>query len=381
MLIRCRRQVNSKRSDPNDTTSLHDRRRLLSQAIQSLSSPQRVYIPGVSALLDSVDPTVTTGAPETVKLWFPSQLPPDSRDRLCVEGLPQLEFQFRLAQAHDALDLIRRLRGVYQALVTKNQIHISSSQGTMTKTKSLFTNFTTKIDQAAARYRDARTALLRLDPGETISQWKANLQELRREDIRGPSREAHETSESQHQMSWIWRTSSLQGDTGINDVDMRAIMRVEWCKASARVERFKEEVELVVEEMRRTLEFFKWTANNWEKLGEARTGEQTMDEDMSAGVRAYAFRKAAHYRMLVEIFLQDWYKCLELKCLGSSWLSKYPRPESCGRRRLRSNVKAYHSSDPSVEEDTNDALVNNPPSDYETDAVDVMSDVELGTDD
>ena len=164
-------------------------------------------MPGASALLDETDPIAVTEAPETVKLWLPSQLPPGTREKPCVEGLPHLEFRLRLAQAHDSLDLIRRLRGVYQVLLTKNQVHISTSQGTMTKTKTLFSNFLLKIDEAAAHYRDARVALLRLDPDESFSQWKDDLRELRREDIRGPSRE--ESESSRQQTSWIWQTASI----------------------------------------------------------------------------------------------------------------------------------------------------------------------------
>ena len=224
-------------------------------------------MPGASTLLDDIDSTAVEEAPETVKLWFPSQLPPSSRDRSCVKDLPHLEFRLRVAQAFDALDLIRRFRGVYQVLLMKNQVHISGSQGTMTKAKSVFSNFTLKIEQAAARYRDARIALLRLDPNEQFGQWKEDLQELRREDVRGPSREADEPSESRHQISWIWRTASQQADAGINDPDLQAIMRVEWCKATAWAERFREEVELVIEEMKQTLLFFEWTVGNWKRLG------------------------------------------------------------------------------------------------------------------
>lgn len=372
-----RRRFRTKNSDPDDTTSVRDRHRLLSQAIQALSSPQRVYMPGASGFLDTVDPTAVTETPETVKLWLPSQLPAVSRGSSCIEGLPHLEFRLRFAQANDALDLIRRLRGVFQALLVKKQVHVSSSQGTMTKSKALFSNFTLKIDQAAARYRDARVALLRLDPDEKFAKWKGNIRELRREDIRGPSREADEPSESQQRVSWIWQTSSLQPNTGINDPDLQAVMRVEFCKATARAERFKEEVELLVEEMRRTLLFFKWTATHWEELGEARVGEPTLDDDTTAGIRAYAARKAALYRKLADIFIQDWYECLILKSLGSDWLSEYPRPEVVRRRKLPSNVAAYHSTS-QLPDDINDALPNDPPSDAEISADELTDDV--GTD-
>lgn len=303
-------------------------------------------------------------------------LPHSSRDELCVAGLPRLEFRFRLAQAYDALDLIRRLRGVYQVLLLKNKVHVSTSQGTMTRTKTLFKNFMLKIDQAASRYRDARVALLRLDPNESISRWKGDLRELRREDIRGPSREGNEKSESHQQTSWIWQTSSLRGDTGISDPELEDTMRVEWCKAIARAERFKEEVELTVEEMRRTLLFFKWKAGRWEQLGEARAGEPMMDEGTTSGIRAYAARQAALYCQLVDVFIKDWYECLELKSLGSDWLSAYPRPDICRRRRLRSNVAAYHPLSPNNDE-TSDALADDFPLGAGMDSADSTSDVEM----
>jgi hypothetical protein len=328
-------------------------------------------MPGASALLDEIDPTAITEAPETVKIWFPSQLPPGSRDRWCIADLPQLEFDFRCAQANDALDIIRRFYGVYQVLLMKNQVHISTSQGTTTRTKALFTNFALKINQAAARYRDARVALLRLDPDERFSPWKGNIRELRRTDIRGPARNG-ETSESLYQASWIWQTSSLKANTGINDPELEDIMRVEWCKATARAERFQEEVELVVEEMRRTLLFFKWTVAEWEQRGAARVGEPAIDGDTMTGLRAYAARQAALYCRLVTVFIGDWYECLDRKSLGSSWLSGYERPKAYRRRRLQSNVKTYHPSASAHVDETCEALVNEPPSDADGDFADAV---------
>jgi len=155
-------------------------------------------------------------------------------------------------------------------------------------------------------------------------------------------------------------------------------MRVEWCKATARAERFREEVELVVEEMRRTLVFFKWTADNWEQLGKARVSDPTMDEDIAAGPRAYAARKSALYQKLIDVFIQDWYESLELKSLGSDWLSNYTRPETVRRRRLPSNVVAYHSSPFLGVGDLDDALTNDPPSHPEMSTV---SDPQVGFDD
>lgn len=319
-------------------------------------------------LLDEIDPATVSESPETVKLWFPSQLPRDS-----CEGLPHLEFRLRLAQAYDALDLIRRLRGVYHAILLKNQVHVSNSNGTMTRAKSVFTNFSFRIDQAAARYRDARLALLRLDPNEELSRWKKDLQELHRQDIRGPAREAGEKSESLREMSWIWKTSSLRDNTGINDPDLQPIMRVEWCKATARAERFEEEVELVVEEMRRTLAFFEWSARSWEEMGGVRASEPKISSATVIGLKAYAVRKATLFRRLIVVFLQDWYECLEHKSLGSDWLTRYPRPTFIRRRRLPSMVTAYHFPNPCDMENTDDALASDP---SDAEAMETASDFE-----
>lgn len=337
-------------------------------------------MPGASSILDKVDPTTFTESPEEVKIWLPSQLPPSSRDAMCVPGLPELEFRFRLAQAYDALDLIRRLYGAYQVLLTKNQVHLSASQGTTTKTKALFRNFTLKIDQAAARYRDARTALLRLDPKKPIDRhWKDNLKELRRDHIRGPARQNDELSESKRQTSWIWQTSSLKKDAGINSPELQGIMRAEWCRAKARVQRFEEEVELTVEEMRRTLQFFRWTADRWEKRGRARDCEPMLEGATMAGIKAYAAYQASIYRRMVSVFLQDWYECLERKSLGSDWLTDYTRPEVCRRRRLPSYVTLYHPSAPSdlAPDELDGALVNDPQSDVEMRSVGPESDVDM----
>lgn len=153
-------------------------------------------MPGAFHLLNETDPTSITEAPETVKIWLPSQLPSNSREKWCAPDLLYLEFRFCVAQAHNTLDLIRCLYGVYQVLLMKNQVHMSTSQGTMTKTKTLFRSFTSKIDQAAAQYCEAQTALLRLDPSGFISPWKESLKELRWNDICGPSGEEDEPSQS-----------------------------------------------------------------------------------------------------------------------------------------------------------------------------------------
>ena len=115
---------------------------------------------------------------------------------------------------------------------------------------------------------------------------------------------------------------------------------MEWCQAQERAARYEEKVQLVVEEMRRTLVFSKWLAREWE--GRALTSKD-VDNTTKHGISAYAHKQAAIYRKLVDVFILNWYECLKQKSLGSSWLKDYPIPPPVKRQRLTSNVHLYHS--------------------------------------
>ena len=101
-------------------------------------------------------------------------------------------------------------------------------------------------------------------------------------------------------------------------------MLVDWAKARERAKRFEEEVELCVEEMRRTLLFFSWKASEWERLAELRANsDPPPPEDILQGLRAYAHRQSAMFRDMVKVFVNDWHNCLQPKGLGVDWLSGY----------------------------------------------------------
>jgi hypothetical protein len=193
---------------------------------------------------------------------------------------------------------------------------------------------------------------MRLAPNEEFGQWKKILQELRRQDISGPAREGDEVSTSGYVPSWIWRTPH-QGSASTYDQDFRSALRVEWCKAQARATRYEEEVQLVTEEMRRTLAFFNWFACDWEAKATTPAGYSGVDKRTLAGISSYAYKQVAIYRKLIAVFVSDWYKCLETKSLGSSWIHQYPRPPSTKRRRLVSNVRLHHPKPAPNKDDLN----------------------------
>ena len=62
-------------------------------------------------------------------------------------------------------------------------------------------------------------------------------------------------------------------------------LRVEWLKCRARANRWKEEIQLVEEEMRRSLEFCRWLGRSWMERATNRTG---MTSHLQEGLMAFA---------------------------------------------------------------------------------------------
>lgn len=291
-------------------------------------------------------PAPNNAKPETIKIHLPSALPASERGAICVAGLVELEDALRGAQARAALrDLRSGLRTRMFAHRFKRQ-HMGG-QGMYTKSRSLLDGIEDRIRDAAVRYRVARAALLAL---RGSGEWETVLQELRKEDIRGINERAMneeekeenrkarvlaglavdgeadeldaygepvdltvlfnlETGEGRRQLSWLWYTATTSADaakdgslhpgaSGIrclcSFIDIGGTdIRVEWMKARARADRWREEIMLVDEEMRRVLDFCTWKANWWMERVNGREG---VSEPLAEGLRAYALEQATRER-------------------------------------------------------------------------------------
>lgn len=307
-------------------------------------------MPGCAKYLDEIDPTLMVDGPESVKLWLPSALP-QSRDILCTPGLPLIEFRLRYAQAVDSLNHLRFLLCLVRGLRLQTLKHPSPTQKN-TRSRSVFEGMEARITQVSARYRDARTALRHLHPS---GGWTSFLRELKKEDISGPREEENmvsksRPSKSQFIPSWIWLVQAppthpdLPGSVipssppqpgapashlapssaAAPEKEVENYMMVDWAKAQERAKRFEEEVELCVEEMRRTLLFFSWSAAEWEQRAEYRaSADNPPPEDVLQGLRAYALRRSAMFREMIKVFVTDWSACLRPKGLGTEWLAQY----------------------------------------------------------
>lgn len=329
-------------------------RNTISKNLSELRQSQHVYMPGLASILDETrDSDVPDDPP---KLWLPSEVSAEDRDTWCLPDIPSLEFRFRYAQADDSLAELRRLRRLVQGLQDQNAKHPSLTQKSLTRSQGLWESFRARIKRSASRYSHALSAMLALDPDEKLSPgWTRRFQKLNDGDIRGPGREASDTSEGRFVPSWIWlvphsnhlpttttapdnpatRTNTPAPDhetatmvsegTAVNDAEFVDSMRVHWAKCQARAERYEEEVQLTIEEMGRTLSYFKWKQSWWLGLASERANSDASPQaGVQRGLHAYAHRQASIYGVLVVSFVSRWRKSLLSHGFKPVWLSQYP---------------------------------------------------------
>lgn len=72
-------------------------------------------------------------------------------------------------------------------------------------------------------------------------------------------------------------------------------LKIEWAKSRARSYRYQEEIQIVREEMRRTLRFFTWKEKQWQGRQTARSEDETgapVSREHREGLVAYGARQA-----------------------------------------------------------------------------------------
>lgn len=82
-------------------------------------------------------------------------------------------------------------------------------------------------------------------------------------------------------------------------------LRAEWCKARARARRWSEEVDLLLEEMRRVIVYHEWECARWTSLVDTRFagGDRA---DYREGFNAYVTRQAAIRRSMRDFCRRGW---------------------------------------------------------------------------
>jgi hypothetical protein len=280
------------------------------------------YLAGERDFPNSDDYEFDESRPELWPLFLPSQLSQDDVSS-CYAGIGDTERALRLAQVQDNLVDMRRLRRTLRSLRTYFRSNvIGEGQKTQTKSRAAESGVVARIDRTVHRYRLAYAALLSLDP---TGDWRREYLELTDKDNRGPGKEVEEQGlgDGRYTMSWIWRSSAggLQDGTDPSEEEVNQTVRHEWMTCRARADRWKEESDLLQEEMRRVIAFLEWKSMWWGGKVGSRLGSTA---DIQHGIDGYARKQANTYHGLAVSLGTQWIPHLLALDLDVSWAKTYP---------------------------------------------------------
>ncbi|KAJ7779986.1 hypothetical protein B0H16DRAFT_1448414 [Mycena metata] len=321
--------------NPSPTQELDflKRRTSVRVRIQAFRKLQGTYMPKLRQYLTQSQKKVCDAddlLPEATRLFMPSDLSSDkAREKACATGLDGVEARLRTGEAGDALgDLRQGLR--VRTMTNRFKIRNWTGQQALTRGQGILRQVNIKIHASKLRYRYARQALLKL---KGHGDWEDEFRVLGDDDVRGLSDRAIREEDQAHDvhlgalgvaeglaatgvvalgeggrsLSWIWYAPSTRagGDKRLHDA-----LRVEWCKAYSRANRWREDLVLVEEEMRRMIEFGRFAERRWKERAEARTimlgKTEGIDPVVMEDVRAYALEQADQERRIYERVEVDW---------------------------------------------------------------------------
>lgn len=319
-------------STDRDRSTKVERGNGLHRRIEGWLTLQRLYAPKISLIrAESDDRDTSVLPPYQIPLLLPSS---SVAARKCYDRrLLRFEFQFRVAEAETALKTIRGLL-LYKAHMLNSKKEYAAGTVMMTRSNTLIQEIAAKIEVEVKHYRSSYSALQSLwEVLKTGSmrqlgdeaQWESVLHPLLDSDVVPiTSLDGVFLGEGDKMLTWIWTVAGTGQD--LNEVahtgtlaqfslryfgliiDFPAL-RIEFCRARARAQRWQEECLLVASEMVRAEKYFLWDAQRWEKRAEeaAVASKASVDPQLpkleqwkireqiktARGKSAYAYRQAA----------------------------------------------------------------------------------------
>ncbi|KAJ7776476.1 hypothetical protein DFH07DRAFT_865693 [Mycena maculata] len=326
------------------TAEMLEKRMKLGRYTARFRTLQSVYTPAALQALAEVPPPPPekaewAGRVENIPLFLPSTLSAEQRMSGCFKGVAKVEEWLRDAQCQSALNEVRaclHVKSRFHAYKDVNARH----QGATTCTRALMDQNDMKMRIKAEKYiaaweakcalvGDANVGWKRLNPKKDLrcmdSEEDRAMRQKRK--IRGSKRAAGEeataedkadevgagqrrrekTGEGKRVISWIWM--GCDSSDGATDKAILAALRVEWCKAWARTDRWREEVELLKEEVRWVPISLRHRAAWWLE----RRDVEVFVGAHAEGVRAYATRQAELMEGLAGHFEGMWSGLAELE--------------------------------------------------------------------
>ena len=188
----------------NQRAALLERGNRIRRKIEAWSEIQHLYMPSVASLRAKVD-REGRGKPQdatTLELFLPSQILSLVE---CDDQLYSFEWHLHFAQAHDALNDIRRLLVLCSRLHCSKE-HFARGQFHNTRGVTVLNRINDRIHFHAKKYRETRILLEWLAPRVMLVSWDLQLKVLQDEDIRALEEgDEGSSTEGQRVLSWIWR--------------------------------------------------------------------------------------------------------------------------------------------------------------------------------
>ncbi|KAG1764616.1 hypothetical protein EDD22DRAFT_951547 [Suillus occidentalis] len=276
----CRLRVNSSTLGQHATdiqrTKVLTRRNALQCRLDAWTNIQKLYMPVVPNLRISAHlptdsnsddsgcpvPDPTSGKAEDFQLLLPSEI---CDVMPCNKTLLETEWSLHFAQATDALTECRPNTRAHKSMDAVEE----------------------RLMLSHAKYARAHKALLSLARHLDHTGWEHKLQPLKKTHLR-PIGDFGQQTQGTAIMSWIWLTHGISSD---DSEGLQDSLRVEWCKAQARHNRWLEE------------------GDSWELCATLPTIEQPEEKE---GMIAYAYRQAHIRRGLVAAFAEHWKRVPQL---------------------------------------------------------------------
>ena len=270
---------------------------------------------------------------EDVPLFLPSSLSANLQSTPGFSKTLDHEIQLRVAQADDALADIRHHLRIISGLWQFKKVNISGTGNRPnTRMRSLFNRFNHRMRQSVLRYRAARSALLAANlEGQ---HWKDRLKDLKDSNVRGPGKDdfylqeagkaTYGTSKGRFEMSWIWLVPHSKSEVNTNSSEQvfDEGLRVEWAKSQARKMRWEEEVQIIQEEMRRTIVYYEWKEQWWLEQN-SRSATITSDDTIQHGITAYSQKQAHYCKCMAESFAMAWLPFMQSEGIKPDWEDRY----------------------------------------------------------
>ncbi|KAF7331140.1 CxC2 domain-containing protein [Mycena sanguinolenta] len=290
------------------------RRTAISKRIRAFRKLQRAYMPHVRKYLTlsqqaQWDSDSEKDA-EAIRLFLPSDIA-DKRMRVkaCAEGLPEVESSLREAEAHEALEALRQGLRV-RTLTNRFRLRNSTGQRALTRGQGILRHNNVKIHKAKTPL-PRELQVLNEEDVRALNERTVTAEERAQRETVHDLRDVEEggigdygvvaLGEGRRTLSWIWYAAKAGEPT---ELELVEALRVEWCKAYARMRRWHEDVVLVEEEMRRTIQYGYWQAGEW--LGRSVAREGSIGEELQEGLRAYALEQAHREARTCEELKSKW---------------------------------------------------------------------------